>query len=191
MELLRNQYVVFAKNQYLETPRLHLRPVTLADARDMFDYARHEKTAQFVFQTHQTLTDTEEVIATQFLRKPLGKYGLELKHEGIMIGTIELKVNEVHGNGELGYTLHENYWGQGYMQEAGQKILQLGFEELQLIRIFAVHDSLNTRSGRVMEKLGMVQEACIPNARKWKGRITTDMMRGITVEAWQKLWHKT
>ena len=53
---------------------------------------------------------------------------------------------------ELGYTLNKAFWGQGIVPEAARMLLSLGFEKLALVRIYALHDQRNHRSGRVMEK---------------------------------------
>ncbi len=39
----------FAENQRIETECLILRPVTLADAEDMYEYASDEETVRYVF----------------------------------------------------------------------------------------------------------------------------------------------
>ncbi|MFD1901492.1 GNAT family N-acetyltransferase [Enterococcus termitis] len=187
MEIVINRNLIFAQNQRLETERLILRPVTLEDAKAMYEYASDEETVTYVFPLHQSIKDTRESIANYFLTAPLGKYGIEEKESGQFIGTIDLRVEEQHSNGEIGYTLNKNYWGKGYIPEAAKALLRLGFEELKLIRICAVHDIDNPNSGRVMEKIGMKVEGTVPNARMWKGKITTDILRGITVEEWQKL----
>lgn len=186
MEILPNQTVILAKNRRLETERLILRPVTFADVYDMFEYASDEENTRFIFPTHQTLSDTEQSIATYFMASPLGKYGMELKDGGKLIGTIDLKINREHYTAEIGYALNKQYWGQGYTPEACQRLLRLGFEELSCIRISAVHNILNPNSGKVMEKVGMKQEGVIPNARKLKNIPVTDVIRGITKEEWEK-----
>lgn len=185
MEIVVNRKLIFAENQYLETERLLLRPVTLADAEEMFEYGSDEETVTFVFPRHQTIKDTKESIATYFMSSPFGKYGIELKATGRLIGTIDLRVEDHHNNGEIGYTLNKAFWGHGYTPEAAKKLLALGFEDLKLMRIFAAHDIDNPQSGQVMEKLGMKIEGEIPNARMCKGKIVTDILRGITVEEWR------
>lgn len=186
MEIVINRNLIFAENQLLETNRLRLRPVTINDAHDMYEYASDEETVTFVFPIHQSIKDTKESVANYFIAAPLGKYGIELKETGKFIGTIDLRVEDQHNIAEIGYALNRDFWGKGYMPEAANELLRLGFEELQLMRIFATHDSDNPQSGRVMEKIGMKVEGKIPNARMWKGKIVTDVMLGITLEEWQK-----
>lgn len=185
LEIKIDRNLVFAENQILETERLFLRPLTLADAEDMYEYASDEETARYVFPQHQSLPDTRRNIANYFLTAPLGKYGLELKATGKLIGTMDLRVDEANDNGEIGYTVNKAYWGQGFAPEAARTLLELGFEQLGLIRIYAVHDVDNPKSGCVMAKIGMKLEGTIPNARKWKGKITTDALRGITLEEYE------
>lgn len=185
MELLLDRQLILAENAIMETPRLTLRPVTLADAEDMYDYAHDREAMQFVFEPHQTLEDTKRNIANYFLSSPLGKFGIELKATGHLIGSIDLNLQEAHENGVLGYVLHPDYWGQGIIAEAGEALLALAFDKLRLIRVSAVHDVLNPNSGKVMTKLGMTFEGRLPNARKWKGKVVTDQQYGITKEVWE------
>jgi len=68
-----------------------------------------------------------------------------------LLGVITLR-----GDGELGYWLGPEHWGQGIMTEAGQAIVAFGFERGET-RIHAQHFIDNPTSGRVMEKLGLVK----------------------------------
>ncbi|WP_342231125.1 GNAT family N-acetyltransferase, partial [Enterococcus faecalis] len=110
-----NYPLIFAENQRIETERLILRPVTLADAEDMYEYASDEETVRYVFLKNQTIAETRQNIAKFFMGEPLGKYGIEVKETGKMIGTIDLRVNETNNIGELGYVLNRAFWGNGYM----------------------------------------------------------------------------
>lgn len=187
MEMMINYSLILAKNQYLTTERLALRPVTLADAEDMFDYASDEETVTYVFPIHYKIEDTEASIATYFIKDPLGKYGIELKETGKMIGTIDLRVDETNRSAEIGYTLNKAYWGQGIVAEAGRELIRLGFEKLNLVRIFAKFDIDNPNSGKVMDKLGMKDEGILKNSRISKGKIATDVIKGMTIRDWEEM----
>lgn len=178
--------LIFAENQRIETERLILRPMTLADAEDMFEFASDEETTRFVYPTYQSLSEMRAGIANYFMKEPLGKHAIELKENGKMIGTIDLRVNVVNEVGEIGYALSRNYWRQGITTEASEALLKIGFEQMKLIKIFAFHDERNPASGGVMKKLGMEQEGFVKNARRHKGIIINDVYWGITAEAWAK-----
>lgn len=178
--------LILAENNHLETKRLYLRPVTLADAAAMYEYASDEETTAYVFPRHQSLAETREAIANFFIAAPLGKYAIETKAEHKMIGTIDLRVEAEALRGELGYALNKAYWGQGLMPEAAMALLSLGFDSLQLLHIQASHNLENPKSGRVMEKIGMTKEAQLPLSRLWRGKPVGEAMYGITREDWLK-----
>jgi RimJ/RimL family protein N-acetyltransferase/2-polyprenyl-3-methyl-5-hydroxy-6-metoxy-1,4-benzoquinol methylase len=57
--------------------------------------------------------------------------------------------------GETGWRLPRSAWGHGYATEGGQALLTYAFETLGLDRVWAETMAVNTRSRRVMERLGM------------------------------------
>lgn len=186
MEIQVNEAYVLAENRQIETKRLILRPVVLEDAEDMFAYASDEETTKFVFEQHRNLMETKISIANYFMKEPLGKYAIEYKENHQMIGTVDLRVNTNAGLGELGYTLSKNYWGKGLMPEACEVLLQLGFEKLQLVRIEAIHDLRNSKSGRVMEKIGMTKESTLYDAKKLRGEVVDLVKYSLSNKEWQQ-----
>jgi RimJ/RimL family protein N-acetyltransferase len=58
----------------------------------------------------------------------------------------------------LGYWIGVPYWGNGYATEAGRAVLDHGFGELGLNRVYAHCFARNPASRRVLEKLGMRHE---------------------------------
>ncbi|SFH52269.1 GNAT family N-acetyltransferase [Pisciglobus halotolerans] len=176
----------FSTYQQIEGERILLRPVKLADAEDMFEYASNEETTRFVFEAHKNLEETKESIASFFLKSPFGKYAIVLKQTNKMIGTIDLRTEEEHKKGELGYTLHQNYQGHGYMTEAGYLILDFGFQILELERIAAFHDARNPASGKVMQRLGMKYEGTLRKNRVHKGQSVDDICYAILKEEYKK-----
>src|SRR5512133_1833518 len=116
------------KHSILEGERILLRPVDLADAPDMFEYASDEETTRFVFETHRNRAMTEEAIANYFMAAPAGKYALVVKDTDKMIGTIDIRPNLTDHIAEIGYTLNKHYGGNGYMTEAGKLITALAFD---------------------------------------------------------------
>lgn len=160
--------VLMAKNCRIDSERLVLRPVTLKDAEDMFEYASDEETTYYVFNRHTSLKMTEESIVSYFMEDPLGKFGIELKETGKMIGTIDLRVKNQDKRAIMGYTLNKDYHGRGYMTEAAKRLLELGFNTLGLECIAALHDERNAVSGKVMERIGMKKEGVLRHVAKWK-----------------------
>lgn len=59
---------------------------------------------------------------------------------------------------EVGWRLAREHWGKGYATEAARAALQYGFESVGLREIVSFTTVANTRSRRVMEKLGMTHD---------------------------------
>lgn len=60
---------------------------------------------------------------------------------------------------EVGYRFARRAWGHGYATEAAQAAVGFGFEQAGLTEIVSMTAVGNTRSRRVMEKLGMTHDS--------------------------------
>lgn len=152
----------------IETKRLRLRPVTLADAADMFEYASDADNTYFVFPQHTTIDDTRFSIANYFMNEPLGKFGIELKDEGKLIGTIDIRVDARKQSAEIGYALNARYQRKGFATEAAFAVMKFGFETLELEKVHATCNKENIASEAVMKKLGMQKEGELRHHELWK-----------------------
>lgn len=56
---------------------------------------------------------------------------------------------------ELGYRLQRSAWGKGYATEGSRALIDKGFAEFGVQRVFAETMAVNTGSRRVMEKSGL------------------------------------
>lgn len=163
-----NYITALAKNTILKTDRLILRPVTLEDTKDMYEFASDEENTYFVYERHRSIEDTENNIADFFMGSPLGKYGVELKTNRKLIGNIDIRINKEHHSAEIGYVLNKKFHKQGYMTEAAKEILRLGFKELKLHKIYATCDERNNASSNVMQRMNMSYEGTSRHAKRWK-----------------------
>lgn len=172
-----NIKLFLAVDQIIETERLKLRPVKLADAEDMYEYASDKENTYFIFNTHTSIEDTKFAIANYFIAEPLGKFGIELKEEKKLIGTIDVRVDTKRFSAEIGYALNDKYANNGYTTEAAQKILEFAFETLELEKIWATCDKNNKASEAVMKKLGMQKEGELRHHERWKNGEWMNLLR--------------
>lgn len=99
-----------AKYTVLETKRLRLRPVSMDDLEDMYEYASDEETTRWTFPVNQTLEDTRQGIEKMYLADPVGKYALELKSDQKMIGTLDTYgLSEQDKSISIGFILNKAY----------------------------------------------------------------------------------
>ena len=179
---------LFKLAQYpiVETERLLLRPVTLDDAEEMFDYASDIENTRYTFPTNQSLEETKNNIAQFYLANPLGRWGIELKSNGQFIGTIDLhKIDPALKKAAIGYIINKKYWNQGLTTEANRAVIELAFEKIGMNKLTALHDKDNPASGKVMEKSGMCFSHAEPYAcmdQHEEGRIVTRVHYVLTKE---------
>lgn len=165
---MENYRVFLAEHRIIETERLSLRPIDLGDTQDMFAYSSNIENTYYVYPAHLTLEDTQFSIANYFMSEPLGKYGVELKEERKLVGTIDLRIKPAQRSAEIGYVLSHDYQGQGYATEAAQAILKLAFEVLELEKVSATCNSENVESEALMLRLGMKKEGELRRYQVWK-----------------------
>ena len=74
---------------------------------------------------------------------------------GECIGFTGLSVPWFRDGVEVGWRIRSEYWGHGYAPEAARAALRFGFTHVGLAEIISFTAVSNTKSRRVMEKLGM------------------------------------
>ena len=124
-------------------------------------------------------------------KKPRENYefGIELKGEKQLAGVIGLtKVNYFNKKATIGYWLGENYWRQGIMGEAVEKILEFAFRTLKLQRIDVEAFIGNEGSNSLIKKLGFEYEGIRKKYGRSKatGKYRDVYVYGLLRENWTK-----
>ena len=141
----------------LQTPRLTIRPLSAADADDVF--AVYGDPAVLRFWNSAPLVDAAE--AAEWAAAQGGA------HESR--GFAQWHVSESAGGGFVGcvglqplgdeveviYALVPGAWGRGYATEAALRALEYGLTEVGLERVVGIAREANVASVRVLQKLGM------------------------------------
>ena len=145
------------------TERLYAREFVRADAERVFEYGGNIENSGFLPWSPESREDAaafvESRLASQ-IESPRKLYDLALciRETDEFIGSMGLVLDDEMRQGELGYILNMKHWGKGYATEAAKGFLLFGFLGLELHRIHARCDDMNTASYRVMERLGMRRE---------------------------------
>ncbi len=143
------------------TERLILRAWTLEDAEDLFKYAQDADVGYACgWKPHENLDESVKIIS-DYLMKP-GEYAIVYKETNEVIGAIAIYAGSKKNRGlgddelqaEIGYWIGKEYWGRGLIGEAAEALVDFGFLELELNRIWIAYYDGNNRSSRVAEKLG-------------------------------------
>ena len=143
----------------LETPRLVLRRLELADVRMVERLAGAVEVARMTANVPHPYPSG---LAERWIRSthaPLAagtsaQLGIALKGEGTLIGAIALVRDAPGTGGQIGYWLGVPWWGEGYMTEALGAMLDHGRAGMGLDHVWAQVFVANNASMRVLEKTG-------------------------------------
>jgi RimJ/RimL family protein N-acetyltransferase len=101
-------------------------------------------------------------IQAGFIANGYGLWAVELPGEAEFIGYVGLAPAnfEAHFTPavEVGWRLARNHWGRGLASEAARAAVADGFNRVALAEIVSFTVPANTRSVRVMERLGMTHD---------------------------------
>lgn len=76
-----------------------------------------------------------------------------------LIGTICIwNLNDLENKAEVGYELHPDFHGKGIASEALSKIIEFGFDVVQLNKIEAYTHKENMASMKLLEKFGFIRD---------------------------------
>lgn len=148
----------FPKN-ILETDRIILRNWKKSDLQDLFLYAKDKRIGLNAgWKPHENLSDSRDYL--NFVKSKKYTYAVIPKNIGRPVGSISLMIGkesnfEIPNNeAEIGFWIGHPFWGNGYIPEATNKLIDFGFNELNLNKIWCGYFDGNNNSKRVQEKCG-------------------------------------
>lgn len=157
----------FQVPEILNTRRLVLRRPRLSDAAAIFaEYAQDsEVTKYLVWRPHREIKETVDFLAGCLARWESGEeltWALTQRNEDRVIGMIACRIRG-HA-ADIGYVLARQYWRRGYATEAVRAVVEWVGSLEPVFRVWAVCDTANAASARVLEKVGMSREGIL---RRW------------------------
>lgn len=148
---------------FLETDRLILRRFTWADVDNLVALDADPAVMRFLNGGVPTPRDVvERETMPRFLayyeRFPsYGFWAATAQATGEFLGWFHFRPSDETSpdDVELGYRLLASTWGRGYATEGSRALIDKGFTELGVRRVFATTMTVNAASRRVMEKCGL------------------------------------
>ena len=171
----------------LRTDRLVLRPFNTGDVDDALAYASDAVWARHLPDWPQPYTrlDAEKYVSRQVLTPWNTTPMFAIEFEGKVVGWIKFNLEWRDQRASMAYALGRDYWGKGLVPEAANAMLDWGFGELGLDKIYAGAENLNTNSQRVMEKVGMMREAFLRKHSIGREGRVDQVQYGILREEWE------
>jgi RimJ/RimL family protein N-acetyltransferase len=153
---------------YLHTPRLILRTVTADDVDRLVELNGDPEVMRYLNGGEPT---PREVVAEQIIPfwegfyergEGFGYWVAERRADGEFLGWFHFRPGDGEGT-ELGYRLRRSAWGRGYATEGSRALIDKGFTELGVDRVFAHTMTVNAGSRRVLEKCGLTLIRTLPS----------------------------
>ena len=169
----------------IETERLILRAWSPEDAEQMFEYARTPLVGPAAgWKPHASIDETRDYL--QHTIEKGDTWALVLKSEARVIGSVGLHRKDLETAREIGYVMHPDYWGNGYMTEAVKAVTRFAFDELHLDLIQVGHFPENARSRSVIQKCGFQYEGTLRRSYEiYDGTVKDECRYSMTREEWE------
>jgi RimJ/RimL family protein N-acetyltransferase len=146
----------------LHTDRLVLRPWKLDDDEAALGAYGDVRVARWLTPAMDRVRDPAamRLVLQQWLAEdarmtpPAGRWSIELREEGRLIGGATLLPLPPDDEYEIGWQLSQDAWGHGYATETGTALARRAFEQ-GLEQVIAVVRPANTRAIAVVRRIGM------------------------------------
>lgn len=149
-----------------ETERLIIRPLQEADYENWLNEFRKRYPSKH--RHDQGRLDMSECTAEWFenlvykhqelaVKDIAYVFGVFRKSDGIHLGTVDLSTlaRDNFCWGRIGYSIHNQYWRNGYGKEAVKEVLYIAFNQLKFHRIETHINVDNSASIKLAESVGM------------------------------------
>jgi ribosomal-protein-alanine N-acetyltransferase len=173
----------------LETVRLKLVSVNPKLIKHLFETKSKQEIISF-FETDETgLKSYEEMFEKGMETHQLSFLYFLLIHKqlGKIIGECGFHTwNKKHSKAEVFYSLREEeFKRKGYMSEALKKVIQFGFEAMQLHRITAMIGESNEASQKLVKKYGFVNEGLMRQDYFIEGKYEDSVCFSLLKSEWK------
>lgn len=179
----------------IRTERLVLRPLTEADADDVFAYQSLPDVVEYLPWPVRDREESREHTAKRagFTRLADDKDAIILAAElvgpngepGPVIGDMSIFLRSaVNAQVAIGWVFHPSRQGRGYATEAARAVLEFVFTEVGAHRVFAEVDPRNSPSVALCQRLGMRLEGLFVENEIFKGEWSDLAVYAILDREW-------
>jgi ribosomal-protein-alanine N-acetyltransferase len=139
-----------------------LREFTAADAGMLYKVYGDDNATRHLSFEPRTTEQVEDIVSGAMVSAaadPRMEYMLVVADiaSDELIGAARLAMGE-YLSGQIGFALRPDQWGCGKGTETVRLLQRLGFQELNLHRIWGARSPLNDASARTMQVAGMIEE---------------------------------
>jgi RimJ/RimL family protein N-acetyltransferase len=183
---------MFRPEHPVETSRLTLRPFSSDDFDDLYAYQSRPDVTRYLYWDARDKEQVREALVRQCDENALSAEGDWLTFAVVwrearkVVGEVGLKlISRENRQGEIGFVFNPDYHGRGLATEAAESMLTLGFDAIGWHRIIGSCDPRNHSSARLMERIGMRQEARFVHSQIVKGQWADELVYAVLDHEWR------
>ena len=188
---LRKINCMSTRNIVLSSDKLLLREFSESDWETVFNYQNNPAYLRYYPWEKRDARDVKKLIKS-FIRwseeKQRSKFQLAIinKSQNNLIGNCGIRKTSIESlEAELGCELNPDYWSNGFAIEAMRMIINYGFHELKLHRVWTQCVSENQPATRLVQKLKMRQEGLFREQQWIKHGWKDTVIYAILAQEWQ------
>ena len=168
---------------------VELRPLQLSDLDAVHALTSRMDVVRYMLLPLCSRADSEKFLRDSIQESPSEPWrsivrAITDSASGDLIGLCGVVILRGAEEGEIWYLVHPSWWGKGVATDATRKLLDLGFGELSLHRMWATCLPENPASARVLEKAGMRKEGFLVKNLKIHGEWKSSNLYAILAEEW-------
>jgi len=175
---------VFSAFPKLETKRLLLMEFVKSDSEELFKMRSDDRVLKYLDRDPHKSVAESELMIEGMIKTYNSKEGINwiIRNKGTAnvigyIGYWRMRKEDIRA--EIGYAMKPEYWGNGYMHEALEKVINFGFNEFCLHSIEANVNPANASSIKLLEKFGFKQEAYFKEDYFYNGKFCDSVIYSL------------
>jgi RimJ/RimL family protein N-acetyltransferase len=177
----------------IETDRLILRTFEKTDLDSMAEYYALPEAQRYLDWKARDRVECKVALDAMLGQITLQRPGDTLtlavvrQSDKVLVGQVSMRWSDATAaQGEVRFVFNPIYRGQGYAKESVTALIDVAFNHFRIHRIFARCDARNTRSAKLMQKLGMRLEAHYREHALFQGEWDEELHFAVLDREWKR-----
>ncbi|OIJ14341.1 GNAT family N-acetyltransferase [Anaerobacillus alkalilacustris] len=166
--------------------KVKLRAFEHEDIKYLHKWFNNAESISMIGRTPMTFEETEQLV---FKMRNAGAVimGVE-NNDQELVGWVHFS-NMVleHGRAEIGVLMSPDYRGHGYGKFAMKQMIEMGFNQLRLNKIYLTTRGINERAIALYKKLGFIVEGTLRQHSYINGKYVDTIFMGLLSQDWRKM----
>jgi len=180
---------IFKEFPEVKTDKIILRELNFNDIKDMFEIFSNEEILKYYYiSPHKSIEDTERLFFTfinDYRDCKAITWGIVNPKNNKLIGicgfnNFDCKLSRA----QINYELNRAYLRQGFIYDALNEIIKIGFKNSSIKRIEAIVDDKNKNSKEILENLEFKYEGCLRKRFYFNGNFKDENYFGLLKDEW-------